>query len=55
MSYPEPTEPTPSMDEIEDMVFDVIWCRCTDGCEPIEPDGTCEHGYPSWLLQLGII
>jgi hypothetical protein len=27
---------------------------CPNGCW-IEPDGTCEHGQPSWLLALGMI
>jgi hypothetical protein len=26
-----------------------------DGCRGIEPDGTCPHGLPSWLLALGYI
>ena len=25
-----------------------------DGCR-VEPDGYCEHGEPSWLIQLGLI
>jgi hypothetical protein len=29
-------------------------CKCPDGCRT-EPDGHCEHGYPSWLLILGYI
>jgi hypothetical protein len=29
-------------------------CEATDGCF-VEPDGTCEHGQPSWLLALGLI
>ena len=28
--------------------------EATDGCV-IEPDGVCEHGHPSWLLELGLI
>jgi hypothetical protein len=27
---------------------------CEHGCW-VEPDGTCEHGRPSWLLYLGWI
>lgn len=27
----------------------------TDGCEPVEPDGHCEHGHASVLLALGMI
>jgi hypothetical protein len=29
-------------------------CEATDGCW-VEPDGTCEHGCDSWLLELGLI
>jgi hypothetical protein len=29
-------------------------CRTIDGCW-VEPDGVCEHGYPSWLSALGMI
>lgn len=28
--------------------------KAVDGCR-VEPDGTCQHGSPSWLLKLGII
>ena len=28
--------------------------RTPDGCK-VEPDGTCPHGYESWLLKLGYI
>jgi hypothetical protein len=28
--------------------------KATDGCE-VEPDGTCKHGKPSWLIALGYI
>lgn len=27
---------------------------CPHGCW-VEPDGTCEHGHPSWLVVLGMI
>jgi hypothetical protein len=52
-SYPEPTVPEPSDDELDFYVFDGV-ATATDGCD-IEPDGICEHGHPSWLLQLGLI
>ena len=26
-------------------------CLALDSCE-VEPDGTCEHGFPSWLVYL---
>ena len=29
-------------------------CEATDGCW-VEPDGVCEHGCKSWLLELGMI
>ena len=29
-------------------------CEATDGCW-VEPDGECEHGCKSWLLELGMI
>ena len=29
--------------------------RATDGCCPVDPDGHCEHGEPSWLFHLGFI
>jgi hypothetical protein len=30
------------------------YCEATDGCR-VEPDGVCEHGFPSWLIVLGLI
>ena len=31
-------------------------CPCCGPCDcMIEPDGHCEHGYPSWLLALSVI
>lgn len=29
-------------------------CESVDGCW-VELDGVCEHGFPSWLLVLGMI
>lgn len=29
-------------------------CETIDGCW-VEPDGHCEHGFPSWLLHYGMI
>lgn len=43
----------PSMGEVETWVFDSV-CEATDGCT-VEPDGTCPHGRPSWLLRLGLV
>lgn len=39
----------PSWPDIQEMDNDGI-SSSTDGCEGIEPDGRCIHGYPSWLL-----
>lgn len=51
--YPKPTEDEPDDDQLEDWLYDSV-CEATDGCT-IEPDGICEHGHPSWFLQLGLI
>jgi len=53
MKYPTPTEPEPTMEQLEYWVYDSA-AEATDGCE-IEPDGVCEHGHPSWLLALGLV
>lgn len=53
MRRPEPTEPQPSDDELAKYVLDDV-CPATDGCE-VEPDGTCQHGHPSWLRKLRIL
>lgn len=51
--YPEPTVDKPSVADIEDWIFDSV-AYSTDGCQ-VEPDGICEHHYPSWLIYLGLI
>lgn len=51
--YPDPTIDEPDPADLSEMVFDSI-CEATDGCT-VEPDGTCEHGHPSWLLHFGLI
>jgi len=43
----------PSMATLEHWSND-CGCKAIDGCW-VEPDGTCEHGYPSWLLALNMI
>ena len=53
MKYKEPIEPTPDIEQLEQW-SDEGGCYSTDGCW-VEPDGICEHGYPSWLLQLHLI
>ena len=44
---------TPSLKTLEKYSNDGI-AKATDGCR-VEPDGTCQHGHKSWLLQLGYI
>jgi hypothetical protein len=51
--FPEPTDDEPSEDQLSIWVCDSV-ALATDGCQ-VEPDGVCEHGYPSWLLYLGLI
>jgi hypothetical protein len=31
------------------------FCQAIDGCFPVEPDGYCQHGKPSWMIVLGLI
>ena len=52
--WPEPTTDVPDMDTLGEWTWDYGLCEATDGC-PVEPDGTCQHGHPSWLLRLGLI
>lgn len=51
--WPEPTVPIPTDNELDDWAMESI-AEATDGCE-VEPDGVCQHGHPSWFIQLGII
>ena len=51
---PEPTTPEPTVQDLRRWTFDGGGCEATDGCW-VEPDGTCPHGHPSWLLKLGLI
>jgi hypothetical protein len=51
--WPDPTVPMPSIHELNDWALDSV-VEATDGCQ-VEPDGVCQHGYPSWFIQLGII
>lgn len=43
----------PSFDELVEYENEGS-CPAIDGCE-VETDGTCEHGFPSWLKHLGFI
>jgi hypothetical protein len=51
--WPEPEEEEPSEEQLKIWVIDSV-VDATDGCR-VEPDGVCPHGYPSWLIQLGLI
>jgi hypothetical protein len=51
--WPDPTTPDPPQEQFNAWVVDSI-CEATDGCT-VEPDGVCPHGYPSWLIQAGLI
>ena len=53
-TWPAPVTDAPDMDTIFDWLLMDGDCEATDGCL-IEPDGVCPHGYPSWLIQLGMI
>lgn len=51
--HPELGELTvPTIGQLEKMSFTGI-TMALDGCL-VEPDGYCEHGFPSWFIQLGI-
>ena len=52
--WPTPTVAQPSLEELVEWNDDDGGCEATDGCW-VEPDGTCRHGHPSWLLVLGMI
>lgn len=43
----------PSNREMEKWAFDGV-CETPDGCRT-EPDGSCPHGYKSWLILAGLI
>ena len=54
MKYPTPTIKQPAMSSLERALNNESNIKATDGCR-VEPDGTCPHGHPSWLLRLGLI
>ncbi|MGW3426307.1 hypothetical protein [Streptomyces phaeochromogenes] len=43
----------PSIEQMQSWMSDG-GAEARDGCW-VEPDGTCEHGSPSWLLAIGVI
>jgi hypothetical protein len=44
----------PSLEELQRQLEEDGGCEAVDGCW-VEPDGSCEHGQPSWLVVLGLI
>lgn len=41
--------------ELHELVLEsVVPACCSEGCQ-VEPDGTCEHGNDSVLLEAGVI
>jgi hypothetical protein len=46
-------EEVPDLDTLEEWV-EMGEAEATDGCV-VEPDGKCQHGHQSWLLELGLI
>lgn len=48
------TVPKPSIEELEEWMWEDGGCETTDGCW-VEPDGKCEHGHKSWMLVMGLI
>jgi hypothetical protein len=44
----------PAIEDLWDWVDEYGKCQATDGCW-VEPDGVCEHGNPSWLVELGLL
>lgn len=51
-----PSRPTPP--RIETLMEWEAEGGCEAACPEhcwVEPDGTCEHGHPSWLLKMGLI
>jgi hypothetical protein len=53
-TWPAPTVERPDWQTIEEWLWEDGGCETTDGCW-VEPDATCQHGHPSWLLKLGMI
>lgn len=52
--WPAPETEAPDLETLLEWLLLDGDCEATDGCM-IEPDGVCPHGYPSWLIQLGMI
>ena len=44
----------PTTEDMESWVMGDGMCEALDGCS-VEPDGTCPHGLPSWLIAYGVV
>jgi hypothetical protein len=54
VEWPQPTVEEPDWATLEEWLWEDGGCEASDGCWT-DPDGTCPHGHPSWLLKLGLI
>lgn len=57
MNYLDPHEVMDCIEmlAIEDLMLEAIVPACCDSHCLVEPDGYCEHGHPSVLLELRLI
>jgi hypothetical protein len=53
MNWPDPTTDEPTAETLMEW-SDEGGSRATDGCWLGEDEDTCEHGYPSWVIVLGL-
>lgn len=53
-AYPAPTSLEPNFVALAGQLIDAC-AEATDGCFPLEPDGVCEHGHPTWLRRRGVV
>jgi hypothetical protein len=51
---PRPTVDEPTDEQLFEMYEDGE-VPCTDGCMGVDPDSECEHGFPTWLVELSWI
>lgn len=50
-ALPDDLDDAPDIETLMQWEMDGV-CEALDGCL-VEPDGTCPHGSPSWLVYLG--
>ena len=53
MHWPDPTTDEPTSETLRAWT-DQDGSRATDGCWLTQAAEVCAHGYPSWLLVLGL-